>query len=274
MGGSIDFLKVEGLGNDFVLVDVRAAADWRERASRVGALAPELCARRRGVGADGLLIVTPGEGEAVAGMIVINHDGSRPEMCGNGLRCAALVVGPAGGAPFVVRTDAGPRRCKVEARAVDGRSGAVTIEMGAAIDGGICSPVSGEGHVFRVMSMGNPHAVAFVGASDDPEALARTLGPLVEVDPRFPRRTNVEFARIDGPRRITLWVWERGVGITEACGTGACATAAAARLAGLVEAEAPICVELPGGALTVSISAKEVVMQGPARVAFAGSWSA
>lgn len=272
MRDSVDFLKVEGLGNDFVLVDARGAVDWRQEVARLAVLAPELCERRRGVGADGVLIVTPGEGDAIAGMIVVNHDGSRPEMCGNGLRCVALYVSPGLKAPFVVHTDGGRRRCMVEAVSPDGRSGSVTVGMGAASDGGLWAPDGGDRHVFRVISMGNPHAVAFVGADEDPEALARLLGPIVEVDPRFPLRTNVEFARVEGPQQITLWVWERGVGITDACGTGACATVAAARLAGLMDAESPISVDLPGGSLTISLTADEAVMQGPARVAFAGRW--
>lgn len=275
MPAALDFLKVEGLGNDFVLLDRRGDTAWMDELPALQALAPSICDRRRGVGADGLLIVAPGDGEALARMVVVNHDGSRPEMCGNGLRCVALHLAATGaGRSFSVATDAGRRGCMVDALAGDGRSGSVSVDMGAATDLGVRSPGTGAGHVFRAMSMGNPHAVAFVGG-EDPEGLARTLGPRVEVDVDFPGRTNVEFARVEPDGSITLWVWERGCGITQACGTGACATVAAAVLDGLVAPGAWIAVQLPGGALEVRVAATSgaaVEMRGPAREVFVGSW--
>jgi diaminopimelate epimerase len=122
--------------------------------------------------------------------------------------------------------------------------------------------------------MGNPHAVAFVGDDEDPEDLARRLGPAVELDQSYaPHRTNVEFARVSSASSIELWVWERGVGITEACGTGACATVAAAVDRGLVPAATAVEVRLPGGSLTITVPGdrkRGVIMRGPCRQVFSG----
>ena len=277
----LSFLKVEGLGNDFLLVDLRQA-ERNAAASRglqgipgpvadslatLTRRAPLLCDRHRGVGGDGILVITASTTPGSAGtMIVINHDGSRPEMCGNGLRCVALhLAGRAG--PVQVDTDAGPRICTVHARSDDGRSGDVEVDMGPA-------RFLGEhvlaGHHFLAVSLGNPHAVAFVGPDVDLEPLTRSLGPDVERDPRFPDRTNVEFARVEPDGSITLWVWERGCGITAACGTGACATAAAAVRRGLLLADAAVRVQLPGGSLQVRLAGDRVWMTGPARQVFRG----
>jgi diaminopimelate epimerase len=123
--------------------------------------------------------------------------------------------------------------------------------------------------------MGNPHAVAFVGPHEDPEALARRIGPGVERAPEFPAGTNVELARV-GPEGVLLWVWERGCGITLACGTGACATVVAAARRGLVPTDAPVTVHLPGGPLEIRVPADPMAgvrMRGPARVVFRGRFA-
>lgn len=260
----LEFTKVEGLGNDFLLFDLRARADLEGWIARLARAAPTLCDRRRGVGGDGLLLVTPPRSAtATASMIVINHDGSRPEMCGNGLRCVAAQVAPVG-ARCTIDTDAGPLSC---ARVSDGH---VEVDMGAAELLGVRTPAAAPSREFLAVSMGNPHAVAFVGEGEEPEALARTLGPGVERDPLFPHRTNVEFARVDGDV-ITLWVWERGCGITEACGTGACATAAAAVARGFVAADRELVVRLPGGPLQIRVPTRGgVIMRGPAHAVFLG----
>ncbi|MCA9662357.1 MAG: diaminopimelate epimerase [Myxococcales bacterium] len=271
----IDFHKVEGLGNDFLLVDWRRRDDWRAALEQIQRRAPALCDRRRGVGGDGLLLVTPTTTDGCdAAMIVVNHDGSIPEMCGNGLRCVAFYLHAAAavGDTMVLETGAGPLPCAVMDAAP--RHGQVRIEMGPARDLGERTPDAGDGRGFRAISTGNPHAIAFVGADEDPEALARTHGPAIERDPLFPHRTNVEFARVEADGAITLWVWERGCGITEACGTGACATAAAAVGAGLARAGEPLRVQLPGGWLTIEVPEDpqaSVVMTGPARLVFRGS---
>ena len=263
--GPLSFLKVEGLGNDFLLVDLRRSAVALERLCE---RAPTLCDRRLGVGGDGLLVITPPRSPGAAGtMIVVNHDGSRPEMCGNGLRCVALFL--AGVDPVVVvDTDAGPRVCRILARSADGRSGEVEVDMGPALHLGDHQIA---GRDFLAVSLGNPHAVTFVGLDEDPEQLARELGPQIERDPRFPGRTNVEFARLEADGSLTLWVWERGCGITAACGTGACATVAAAARQSLVPADAAVRVQLPGGPLQLRLAADRVWMTGPARQVFRGT---
>lgn len=275
------FRKVEGLGNDFVLLD-RVDVDADSLAREVAwaqAHAPSLCDRRTGIGADGILIVGPGR-RGAASMIVVNFDGSRPEMCGNGLRCvAAFVAERTGALALDIDTDAGPRACRILGRqAADEVT--VSVDMGPAERLGVLRPAAGDGHAFVGISMGNPHAVCFVEhessreAKTDPESLARTLGPAIEQDRVFaPAKTNVEFARIEPDGSITLWVWERGVGITSACGTGACATAAAAVDLGLLAADRPIAVRLPGGTLSItvpSVASEQVVMTGPARQVFSG----
>ena len=267
------FIKVEGLGNDFILVQGNAheLAGLAERAVA-------LCDRRRGIGGDGILVVGPPSTEGAARtMWVINHDGSRPEMCGNGLRCVALwTAATAGNGDVIIDTDDGPKRCLVTPRPDEpprpGQHADVEVDMGPARRGPTVTPAAGDGRSFAQVSMGNPHAIAFVNAGEDPAALARGLGPGIEVDPAFPEGTNVELAAVleDG---IVLWVWERGCGITDACGTGACATAAAAVDAGRCPADTPIRVRLPGGVLTITVPSdpgRGVRMTGPARLVFRG----
>jgi diaminopimelate epimerase len=216
---------------------------------------------------------TPGHD---ATMLVINYDGSRPEMCGNGLRTVALVVATDLGRDHVViDTDAGPRACDVQGAAgpvAVGLAGQVTVDMGPGRDLGPVS-VPAFARPFTRVSMGNPHAIVLCAAGEDPEHLARTVGPKVERDPAFPAGTNVEFYAVDRDG-LRLWVFERGVGITEACGTGACATAFAAAHAGHVPFDAPVAVHLPGGTLKITVPATPdagLAMRGPARVVFRGS---
>ncbi|MCY0986187.1 diaminopimelate epimerase [Nannocystis sp. ILAH1] len=265
------FAKVEGLGNDFLLLDRRDAspAVLDTLVARLHAAAPALCDRRLGVGGDGILVVGPPRtAEAAATMIVVNHDGSRPEMCGNGLRCVALAVAGSD-RQVVIDTDAGPKPCAVrEFHPGTCPSGQVAIDMGPP---DLLGPRRVGGRSFAAVSMGNPHAIAFV-RDEDPEALARGDGPAVERDPQFPGRTNVEFARVEADGSITLWVWERGCGITSACGTGACATLAAAIAEGLAPYARDVVVHLPGGPLLLrqDRAGGSITMTGPARVAFVG----
>ena len=266
---ALTFRKVEGLGNDFLLIDrTRSTADAvLAEVPKLQAAAPALCDRRTGVGADGLLIVGPAQADTAGSMLVINYDGSRPEMCGNGLRCVAQHLSAlTGQASLVIRTDAGPKACVVTGQ---GRRVEVGVDMGPGVDLGPKRVASGR--VFQGISMGNPHAIAFV--AEDPEGYARAEGPAAETDVAFPDRTNVEFARI-GDEALTLWVWERGCGITQACGTGACATACAAVWSGHREAGSPLAVDLPGGRLWITVPkdrAAGVHMRGPARVVFDGT---
>jgi diaminopimelate epimerase len=271
---TLSFLKVEGLGNDFLLLDERTSPG-RDVAT-LADLAVRVCDRRRGVGGDGVLWVGP---PRVAGhdatMVVANHDGSRPEMCGNGLRAVALVVAAElGRTEVTIDTDAGPRTCRVDARGEvgPGLEGEVEVDMGPGHDLGPAT-VAAFGRPMTRVSVGNPHAIVFTEAAEDPETLARSLGPLIERDAAFPEGTNVEFCAVEADQ-LRLWVWERGCGITDACGTGACATAYAAARAGHIRRGAPTTVRLPGGLLEITVPLDDragIRMRGPARVVFAGT---
>ncbi|MEX1368886.1 MAG: diaminopimelate epimerase [Nannocystaceae bacterium] len=266
------FRKVEGLGNDFVLLDRRAASveAIEQELRALATLAPQVCNRRTGVGGDGILVLGPPQDPAHdASMWIINHDGSRPEMCGNGLRCLALLAAGVGEHTLVVDTDSGPRRCAVTAEAPS--FGHVEVDMGPGRSLGECAPPAAHGRRLERISMGNPHAVSITETYEDPEVLARSLGPALERDPVFPEGTNVEFVRVQPDGSLQLWVWERGCGITDACGTGACATAVAVVRRGLAPVDTPIAVHLPGGTLEIVVPSDPeagVLMRGPARVVF------
>jgi len=258
----VRFDKYEGLGNDFVVVEERGPLDERR--------VVEICDRHFGVGADGVLVVAPPRSAgARATMIVENADGSRPEMCGNGLRCVALHLARRDGedrAEYVVDTDAGPRRCAVERQ---GDAASVLIDMGRAVSAGE-HRVSFEGteYQFSRISVGNPHAITFSGIPG--LAVIDRLGP--EISRQIPGGTNVEFVAARGPRQFDLVVWERGVGRTMACGTGAVATAAALGLAGHAPLGESLEIHLPGGALEVTVASGtlETRLRGPARRVFSG----
>jgi diaminopimelate epimerase len=300
---TLPFTKVEGLGNDFVVVDLRnASADAGNAAVSIQdpAVVRAVCDRHFGVGADGVLAILPGV-EGDARMRVLNADGSEAEMCGNGIRCVAKVLydGDASMRRPVLRIDtgAGLLACAIDAE--DGQAHSVAVEMGrprltraeipmnpGGTERAVRAPISAHGTRFKMtaVSMGNPHAVIFI---DDPEAnlraLAEEFGPAIEVDPLFPRRTNVEFARIRagikrasaelgaiGSPEIDLVVWERGCGITLACGTGACATVAAACIEERLHPGVETPVHLPGGTLHITVAEDlgGVRMRGPAVTVF------
>jgi diaminopimelate epimerase len=261
MGASLGFQKYEGLGNDFILVEAAEVGDLSSER------AVQLCDRRFGVGADGVLLVLPSRLPGCeARMHVINADGSIPEMCGNGVRCVALHVAAARGqGEGVVRieTAAGERACVLDA------GGKVTVDMGVVrVLGESAVPVEGKSIVLALADAGNPHAVLF-GAFARGEV--EHLGPRIATHAAFPRGTNVEFACVQGDG-IDLVVWERGVGITMACGTGACATVAVACDRGLTPRGKPITVHLPGGRLEVTVGEDgRATMRGPARRVFSGT---
>jgi diaminopimelate epimerase len=254
------FAKYHGLGNDFVLVE--GPLMDAERARR-------FCDRRRGVGADGVVTLLPprSPGPAVA-MHIYNSDGSVAEMCGNAIRCVARHLAETRGlsGPIRVDTDAGTKECTLH-RAPDGTVAAVSVEMGPARHEGEQElVVAGERLRAVRVSMGNPHAVLF----DEPSrARAEAIGPRVEK--AVPGGVNVGFARA-GEGGIELVVWERGAGLTDACGTGACAAAVAAVRRGEVRAGVPVLVRLPGGALEITVSPdlSRVTMRGPAERVFSG----
>ena len=265
----IRFTKFEGLGNDFIVIGAGGEDDLPD------GVAEELCDRRRGIGADGvLLVLPPREVPCVARMKVINADGSVPEMCGNGLRCVALHLARARGRrerSLAIDTDAGVRVCTIDDAVGDARGEAlVTVDMGGVeVLGDSTVAVGSERIVVTIASVGNPHAVIFGERS---RADVDRLGPAIAQHVDFARGTNVEFANIANDGAIDLVVWERGVGVTLACGTGACATAAVACEREKLPRGTPIRVRLPGGILDVTIErGGRAILRGPARQVFSGS---
>jgi diaminopimelate epimerase len=254
------FWKYHGLGNDFVLVEGPLMDPARAR---------RVCDRHRGVGADGVVTILPPRSPgAAAEMHIYNPDGSVAEMCGNAVRCLARHLAETRGLDGRIRIDtgAGPKECTLHR----GPAGAVevSVEMGPArVEGEQDFAVAGEAlHAVRV-SMGNPHAVIFDPAPSRERAGA--LGPAIERS--VPGGVNVGFAR-PSAGGLDLVVWERGAGLTDACGTGACAATVAAVRRGDVPPGAAVEVRLPGGVLAITVSADlaRVTMRGPAESVFAG----
>src|SRR6185503_18364601 len=284
------FAKYHGLGNDFLVVDLRELRGEDVAAVQEPAVVKALCDRQFGVGGDGVLAVLPGDEGADARMRVLNSDGSEAEMCGNGIRCVAKELFDRGGVTkdrITIDTGAGRLVCAIDATA--GVAQTVTVEMGAprltrgeipmtgpANERCVEQPLDIRGETRKVtcVSMGNPHAVTFVDSGHLRE-LAETVGPWVETHAWFPNRTNAEFARVISPREIELVVWERGCGITLACGTGACATVVAAVITGRAEEGSDVLVHLPGGDLVITVlkGMTNVLMRGPALHMFDGELS-
>jgi diaminopimelate epimerase len=276
--GELHVAKYHGTGNDFVMIE-----DPEGRVAVTPGLVAALCDRHRGVGADGLIRVAPAE-DADFFMDYWNAEGQVAEMCGNGIRCLAKLVyerGLADGTDLSIATRAGLKR--VWLRVSDGSVRAVTVDMGPprlarreipmvgpSDETFLAEPFQVDGLEWKAsaVSMGNPHLVLFVDR--DPASVdVHRFGPMIEHDPRFPDRTNVEFAApaADG---LTVRVWERGVGETMACGTGACASLVAATLAGLVPRRSRV--TFPGGTLDVEWREDDrVMLTGPAERVFEGT---
>ena len=264
------FIKMHGLGNDFVVVDARA-----EPFPLTDALAKAIADRREGVGCDQLLILEPpSNGSADVFLRIRNHDGGEVGACGNGTRCvAALVMGETGREAIVIETAAGLLKAKAAGPQ------RVTVDMGEARLGWRDIPLSEERDSLHLgiengplkdpvgVNMGNPHAVFFV---DDVESLPlEELGPTLEHHALFPERANIGAAQVIGPDKLRLRVWERGVGETRACGTGACAAAVAAARRGLTGRKVEVL--LTGGPLTIEwLENDHVEMTGPVATAFHG----
>ncbi len=278
------FTKMHGCGNDYVYV----VAD-RVRPADPGALARRLSDRRFGIGADGLIMLCPSTSVDVR-MEMYNADGSRGEMCGNGIRCVARLHYELSGGrknPIVVDTDCGPK--SIAMKLEGGRTVGATVDMGAPILEGREIPVDHDGRIidfplevggreYRVtaVSMGNPHCVVFVEDDSvfslDVWEFAR-LGRQFEHHPFFPRRVNTEFILPLARNRLKMRVWERGSGETLACGTGACAAQVAAVLTGRADRSATV--ELRGGNLEIEWrergpEAGHVFMTGEAVEVFTG----
>lgn len=256
---SISFLKMHGLGNDFVIIDARKAAVALD-SGRIRCIA----ARRAGVGCDQLIVVEPARNDADGFMRIYNPDGSEAGACGNATRCVASeIMKEKGGNLATLETIAGTLKV------TENNKGQYTVDMGAPhvsprdLDfnaGPLSAPVA--------VDMGNPHVVFFV-----PDVQAVDLakwGPVIENDPLFPERTNVEIAQVTGVSELRMRVWERGAGITMACGSGACATLVAAVHRGLSGRKASVVMD--GGALEIEWRQSDghVLMTGPVAISFRG----
>lgn len=276
----MNFVKLQGTGNDFILIDARSLErDW-------AAVARDMCHRHFGVGADGLLLVLPSE-TADLHLRMFNPDGSEAEACGNGLRCFAKYAvesGLVGSAEFMVETLAGTRSVRTQAeKGVQVAMGIPTFDPTAipvvverrdkqdptpVLD----YPITIGDSELRIscVSMGNPHAVCFLNEPITDFPLAE-VGPRVEHHHMFPNRVNFAVANVISQNEIRARVWERGAGETLSCGSGACAIAVTAQSKGLIDNRVDI--GLPGGTLTVDWNGVgEVLLSGPAEVVFYGVW--
>lgn len=274
----MQFTKYTGLGNDFVFLDGQTALSVQDPFS----LAVKMCDRRFGVGADGLVLLLPSD-KADVRMRIINSDGSEAEMCGNASRCVALHMFTRGLADKkqisldtlagIIRTDItslDKKLVRVDMGQPRFTRGLIPM-TGAADERAVNVPldVNGTQIYGTAVSMGNPHFVTFVeNAQTAPVA---ELGPRLEKHSAFPRKTNVEFVQVLDDKTVRMRVWERGAGITSACGTGACATAVACMLNGKTGPR--ITVKLDGGDLLIEWPEhKNIFMTGPAREVFTGDW--
>ncbi|AIZ55992.1 diaminopimelate epimerase [Candidatus Methanoplasma termitum] len=273
------FWKYHGIGNDFILFD------WIGNDIEIDKdRCKLLCDRNYGIGADGVLFLLSGD-KADVGMRVINADGTEAEMCGNGIRCLAKHAydfGVVDKTEFTIDTLAGIKTVKV---ALDAdKVVTVRVDMGAPILDGRSIPIDHDGKFIdrqlkvdnlvirgNAVSMGNPHFITFSDL-DDGEVIR--LGPILEKYKLFPKRTNVEFCRIEDGN-IHIKVYERGAQWTLACGTGACASTVAAAVNGLVSFDEPVAVRLPGGWLTITVKKdlSHVYMEGPAELVYEGNIS-
>lgn len=277
---TIHFTKMQGCGNDFVILDY---PEYKKSRIFMADLARTLCDRHFGVGADGLIIPDYKSKNADIGWYFYNSDGSTAQMCGNGMRCFAKYLYDRKiieKEEFTVQTGAGVITPQILPY------GEVTVKMSVPVLDPALIPFLGEKSlnyslvlkdiVFtgNAVSMGNPHFVIFT--AEKTMDMAKKYGPEIEVNPLFPEKTNVEFVRIISKNEIELSVWERGCGITLACGTGACASVVAGILNNLTESK--VLVNLPGGAATIEWQGLEpdanvpVFLTGPANYSFEGDF--
>ena len=274
------FTKMQGLGNDYVYVNC-----FKEKIENPSELAVRISDRHFGVGSDGLIMINPSD-KADFEMEMYNADGSRGEMCGNGIRCVAKYVydyGLTDKTSISVETLGGIKYLDLTVE--DGKVSLVKVDMGrpelepsripvvAEGDRAVDEPITVDGKEYRMtcVSMGNPHAVVYVDC-DVKELPLEEIGPGFEHHERFPKRVNTEFVRVLDRKTVEMRVWERGSGETLACGTGACAVAVSSALNGLTEDE--VTVKLLGGDLRIQwdMERDTVYMTGPAAVVFDGEW--
>jgi diaminopimelate epimerase len=256
MGPVAHYVKSHGLGNDYIVIDP---------AKVPFAVTPEavrlICDRHRGVGSDGVLLVSPGDG-ADFGVRIFNPDGSEAEKSGNGTRIFAKFLRDHGYTDkdrFTLQTPGGRVTCVLER--ADGRVAQITVDMGKArFDPLDAIDVDGRRFEVTAVSMGNPHCVIVV--PDLAKIDIHSLGPKIERHPAFPKRTNVQFAEIVSRQEVRILIWERGAGYTLASGSSSCAVVAACHRKGLVDRE--VTVSMPGGQLSITIMEDgELRMRGP-----------
>ncbi|MCU0715714.1 MAG: diaminopimelate epimerase [Pirellula sp.] len=282
MANTIEFTKMHGAGNDYVYIN----GFQNELPADLEKLAIDISHRRFGVGGDGLILILPSD-KADARMRMFNADGSESEMCGNGIRCVAKYVHDHGIAKknhLAIETGAGVLQLELEIQ--NGLAERITVDMGEPrLEGAkipttlvqpneraINIPLEYRGHKLYAtcVSMGNPHCVIFVPEATDELVLG--IGPLIERDDRFPKRTNVEFVEILARGEVRQRTWERGSGETWACGTGASAVCVAGVLTG--HTDRTILNNLLGGQLMLrwDEASNHVFMTGPATEVFTGHW--
>ena len=281
------FTKMQGCGNDYIYFDC-TSVDFPGGAQGEREAAIKLSDRHFGIGGDGIIIIKKGQ-SADFEMVMYNADGSRSQMCGNGIRCVGKYVYDAGytkGREFTVESMGAVKYLKVIKGEPGDKETWLSVDMGSPIlqavkipvaaqgDKVIMHPLTVEGKKYKItcVSMGNPHAVVFIDKKPA-EFPVCELGPFFENNAFFPERTNTEFAYVEDRRTIWMRVWERGTGETLACGTGTCATVVAAILNGFVDAGEKITVHLVGGDLQIEWSGNEadsVFMTGPAKNVFTG----
>ena len=281
------FTKMQGCGNDYIYFDC-TSVDFPGGAQGEREAAIKLSDRHFGIGGDGIIIIKKGK-SADFEMVMYNADGSRSQMCGNGIRCVGKYVYDAGyskGREFTVESMGAVKYLKVIKGEPGDKETWLSVDMGSPIlqaekipvaaqgDKVIMHPLTVEGKEYKItcVSMGNPHAVVFIDKKPA-EFPVCELGPFFENNAFFPERTNTEFAYVEDRRTIWMRVWERGTGETLACGTGTCATVVAAILNGFVDAGEKITVHLVGGDLQIEWSGNEadsVFMTGPAKNVFTG----
>lgn len=276
----MDFVKMHGLGNDFVFIEDKTGQD-----KDYTALARAMCNRHTGIGADGLIVIVDSRVADVR-MRIINSDGSEAEMCGNGIRCFAKYVYDSGiieKKRFTVETPAGIMEPEITVGA-DNKAKLITINMGRpsfnrseipmeGADGRVLNEdlcVDGENWKITSLLMGVPHTVTYVDDVDTVDI--EKFGPLFEKHEAFPKHTNINFAQQMDDRTVKVRTWERGAGATLACGTGSCSVAVASFLNGRTGREVDI--QLPLGTLHIEYREEDgnVYMTGPAAVSFTGTW--
>lgn len=276
----MDFVKMHGLGNDFVFIEDKTGQD-----KDYTALARAMCNRHTGIGADGLIVIVDSRVADVR-MRIINSDGSEAEMCGNGIRCFAKYVYDSGiieKKQFTVETPAGIMEPEITVGA-DNKAKLITINMGRpsfnrseipmeGADGRVLNEdlcVDGENWKVTSLLMGVPHTVTYVDDVDSVDI--EKIGPLFEKHEAFPKHTNINFAQQMDDRTVKVRTWERGAGATLACGTGSCSVAVASFLNGRTGREVDI--QLPLGTLHIEYREEDgnVYMTGPAAVSFTGTW--